>query len=1039
MKFILSALASTRTMLVLLIIFTLSIATATFVENDFGNDAARKLIYNARWFEVLMFLGMINIVFIVVKHKLYKWNKLTLFVFHIAFAIIILGAGITRYFGREGIMHIREGQTSGNWITVDPYLEVVLEKDGIKKYRNFPVLFSEVSGNRFRKKISFENHKIKIRVKEFIPHSGKDIEYSPDGSALIHLVTSGEEGRKEIIISGGENIKAGKVLMHFSSSAQEKTFADSVVLADKDGTLTFKAPFPVVRTSMNEGITDTLKANLRHSFVPFQLHYFQGIPFVLKNYLPLGQIVAKPSPVANSDLPSAVKTEVEMNGQKITLFAWGQKGQFGNFEYKSIDGVTIGVRYGAVRKKLPFSLRLNDFIIKRYPGSESPSWFESNVQLLDPQKETDREERIYMNHILKHRGYRFYQSSYDSDEQGTVLSLNCDGLGTTISYIGYLLMALGMLLSLLNRKSRFRKLAIDSSSVGRLMKTVVVFLFFVCSSASGQTGLDSLPVIASDHAGDFGKILVQDNGGRIEPVHTLASEVLRKISRKEIHKGQSANQVFIGMTVFPERWQQESLIKAGHPEIQKLLGLQSKYASFLDFFPAENQGNYLIRPEVEEAYRKKPAYRNKFDNEIIRVDERVNICYLIYHGTLLKIFPAPGDSSNTWHSFVSAPAAFQDEDSLFTRQILNYYIEQTRKSVQTGDWNNPAEIVKAIKIFQDNYGQAVIPSVARLKAESFYNASNIFQRITRIYLLIGCILLIVQFLHIFLPRFQIKYISIPAVVFIAVVFLLHTFGLGLRWYVAGHAPWSNGYEALTFIAWATVLAGLLFSRKSGITISATAILAALILQTAHLSWMDPQITNLVPVLKSYWLIVHVAVITASYGFLGLGALVALVNLLLLFFESGKNMGKLEPHITRLTRIIEMTLIAGLYLLSIGTFLGGVWANESWGRYWAWDPKETWALVTVVVYAVILHLRLVPGLKGRVLFNILSLIGFASVIMTYFGVNYYLSGLHSYAQGDPLPVPPMVYYTVAVVLVLSTLAVLNQIRLTRVHTDKPNDK
>jgi len=181
------------------------------------------------------------------------------------------------------------------------------------------------------------------------------------------------------------------------------------------------------------------------------------------------------------------------------------------------------------------------------------------------------------------------------------------------------------------------------------------------------------------------------------------------------------------------------------------------------------------------------------------------------------------------------------------------------------------------------------------------------------------------------------------------------------------------------------------------------------------------------------------VITASYGFLGLGALIALVNLLLLFFESGKNMGKLEPHITRLTRIIEMTLIAGLYLLSIGTFLGGVWANESWGRYWAWDPKETWALVTVVVYAVILHLRLVPGLKGRVLFNILSLIGFASVIMTYFGVNYYLSGLHSYAQGDPLPVPPMVYYTVAVVLVLSTLAVLNQIRLTRVHTDKPNDK
>jgi len=200
------------------------------------------------------------------------------------------------------------------------------------------------------------------------------------------------------------------------------------------------------------------------------------------------------------------------------------------------------------------------------------------------------------------------------------------------------------------------------------------------------------------------------------------------------------------------------------------------------------------------------------------------------------------------------------------------------------------------------------------------------------------------------------------------------------------------------------------------------------LQTAHLSWMDPQITNLVPVLKSYWLIVHVAVITASYGFLGLGALLAFLNLLLLLFETAKNKNELEQHITRLTQIIEMTLIAGLYLLTIGTFLGGVWANESWGRYWGWDPKETWALVTVIVYAIILHLRLVPGFKGRVLFNIVSLIGFGSVIMTYFGVNYYLSGLHSYAQGDPLPLPPLVYYSLAVVVVISAFAVTNQYRL-----------
>jgi cytochrome c-type biogenesis protein CcsB len=262
---------------------------------------------------------------------------------------------------------------------------------------------------------------------------------------------------------------------------------------------------------------------------------------------------------------------------------------------------------------------------------------------------------------------------------------------------------------------------------------------------------------------------------------------------------------------------------------------------------------------------------------------------------------------------------------------------------------------------------------------------------------------------------------------IAVAFLFHTFGLALRWYISGHAPWSNGYEALIFIAWAAILAGLIFSRKSGITISSTAILAALILQTAQLSWMDPQVTNLTPVLNSYWLVIHVAVITASYGFLGLGALLAVINLLLMTFETTKNSQQLESQINKLSRIIEMTLIAGLYLLAIGTFLGGVWANESWGRYWGWDPKETWALVTVIVYAFILHMRLVPQLKGRLLFNIMSLLGFASIIMTYFGVNYYLSGLHSYAKGDPLPVPPVVYYSVAVVVILSVVASINQLR------------
>jgi cytochrome c-type biogenesis protein CcsB len=754
------------------------------------------------------------------------------------------------------------------------------------------------------------------------------------------------------------------------------------------------------------------------------------MPFVLNNFLPSAQMVARPSSAPDAALPSALKVEVGTGGKKEFFYVWGRKEKEGKFRFETFGDMDIGVRYGAVRKKLPFRLALNDFIIKRYPGSESPSWFESNVQLIDSEKDVNREERIYMNYILKHRGYRFYQSSYDTDEKGTVLSLNRDSAGTTLTYTGYLLMALGMLLSLLSKNSRFRKLVSNGNAGAKMAGLFIPFFLFLPVRGIAQETAEVPPEISVMHAEEFGRILVQDNGGRIEPLNTLASEVLRKVARKERLMGQSADQVFLGMMVYPEYWQKIPMIRAGHPEIQKFIGIGSRYASFVDFFPSANGGGYLIRPYVEEAYRKKPAYRNKFDNEIIRIDERVNICYLIYHGALLRIFPDPADTTHTWHSYASAQDVFHGQDSVFVRQILTYYTEEVRNAVNTGDWKNSSDVVKAIKIFQDNYGEPVIPSGNRLKAEEFYNEANIFSRITRVYLLAGLLLLVFQFAHIFLPRFRLRYISVPAIVLIAIVFLLHTFGLALRWYVAGHAPWSNGYEALVFIAWATVLAGLLFSRKSAITISATAILSALILQTAHLSWMDPQVTNLVPVLKSYWLIIHVAVITASYGFLGLGALVALVNLLLLFFETDRGRDRLEPYINKLTNIIEMTLIAGLYLLTIGTFLGGVWANESWGRYWAWDPKETWALVTVIVYAIILHLRLVPGLKGRVLFNVVSLVGFGSVIMTYFGVNYYLSGLHSYAQGDPLPVPPLVYYSVAVVLVLSALAAVNQYRLNK---------
>jgi cytochrome c-type biogenesis protein CcsB len=252
-------------------------------------------------------------------------------------------------------------------------------------------------------------------------------------------------------------------------------------------------------------------------------------------------------------------------------------------------------------------------------------------------------------------------------------------------------------------------------------------------------------------------------------------------------------------------------------------------------------------------------------------------------------------------------------------------------------------------------------------------------------------------------------------------FLFHTLGLCLRWYIAGHAPMSNGYESMIFISWATLLAGFIFSRKSAFALSATAILASMTLMVAHLSFMDPEITNLVPVLKSYWLTLHVSVITGSYGFLGLGAILGLIVLILLSLSNNSNRERIAKTIDELTVINFKTLTLGLYFLTIGTFLGAVWANESWGRYWGWDPKETWSLITIIIYSIVIHSRRIPGMKDIFTFNLISLFAFSSVLMTYFGVNYYLSGMHSYASGDSSPVPSYVYIIVIALAALSFLA------------------
>ncbi len=284
---------------------------------------------------------------------------------------------------------------------------------------------------------------------------------------------------------------------------------------------------------------------------------------------------------------------------------------------------------------------------------------------------------------------------------------------------------------------------------------------------------------------------------------------------------------------------------------------------------------------------------------------------------------------------------------------------------------------------------------------------------------IGTLMFFFVIIQIFNNNKVINFLIKASIAIIIGLFLMHTGGLIARWIVSGHAPWSNAYESMIYVGWATMLFGLLFGRRSSMTIAATAFLTAFILMVAHWNWMDPEIANLVPVLNSYWLMIHVAIIVASYGPFALGMILGLIALLLMLLTTKKNKKKVGLMIKEITIINEMSLTVGLVMLVIGNFLGGQWANESWGRYWGWDPKETWALISIMIYAFVLHIRLVPGLRGRFTFNVFSIAAFASILMTYFGVNFYLSGLHAYASGDKVITPTFVYYAIAIVGVIST--------------------
>jgi len=1030
LKKLANILFSTRLTAILFILFAAAMAAGTFLDASQETSPTpytRNLIYNAWWFEAIMVFFVINFVGNIFRFKLYKKEKWATLTLHLAFILILFGAFVTRYISYEGMMSIREGATENKFLSIQPYITTYIDGDFIyngqaqRRFLESEVDFSPRLDNHYKIDTDYNGESVSIELEKFIAGAEEDIVPNDTGLEYLKIVEASGGGSHNHFLRVGQVQSIHNVLISLN-----KPTPGAINLVYSDDELTIESPYEGDYMTMATRATGKLVKDsvqpliLRSRYVIGNMQMVFPKPVVRGDF----EIVKKPAMLRNDE--DGIILKVTANGETKQVGLLGGKGTINAFKQIKIGGLDFSFRYGSKVIDLPFSIKLNDFVAERYPGTQnSYSAFSSDVTVLDSLK-GDYNYRIFMNNILDHGGYRFFQSSFDPDEKGTILSVNHDFYGTWITYIGYFLLYFGLLAILFAKNTRFSDLKSQLNKV-KAKKSKLLMLFVLCFSlqvfsqehsendghdhtTTNKTQVDSIlkaNVTPKSHADLFGRMVIQDLSGRMMPVNTYASEMLRKLSKHDTYENLDANQVFLSIQESPTLWYNVPIIYLKSKKadsIRSLIGIEKtqKYATLADFFT--DKGNYKLAPYLEEAY--KAQVPSGFQKEFKETDQRVNLLFNTIEGRTLKIFPIPDDDNNTWISSLDKrKGTYQIKDSLYDNFInsgFRHYLFTLNDAKKSGNYEDAAKILNAFKKTQHQYGIEVMLSDDKVNTEVLYNKYDIFKKLFSWYLYVGTFLFILLIVQIFKDRS--KYINLAITILkysIVVLFILHTAGLIARWYISGHAPWSDAYESMIYVAWATMFFGLAFGRKSDLTISSTAFVTAMLLMIAHWSWMDPAIANLQPVLDSYWLMIHVAVIVASYGPFALGMILGVTSLLLMVFTTEKNKEKMLLNIKELTIINEMSLTVGLVMLSIGNFLGGMWANESWGRYWGWDPKETWALISIMIYAFVIHMRLVPGLRGRFGFNLASIIAFSSIMFTYFGVNFYLSGLHSYQSGQQI--------------------------------------
>ena len=633
---------------------------------------------------------------------------------------------------------------------------------------------------------------------------------------------------------------------------------------------------------------------------------------------------------------------------------------------------------------LPFQLRLESFNIIYHEGTQAVADYETHFTIVEGQQQT--EARVSMNNIFSHRGYRLYQSSYDEDQRGSVLAMNADPWGIPITYVGYALLFFSLVYMLIDPRGTFRRLLRSPL----LQRAALLILIFHCSLFTCRAAAPTLP---REQADAFARLHILYND-RICPVETYALDFTKKLYGKRHYGSYSATQVLLGFIFWGDEWNKEPIVKIKHGDLKSQLDLPT-YCS-VDFFFNEAMGGYIIGPYLKEYYN---GQQDGFHKQAAQIDEKLSLVMDLRRGTPLKLFPA-NDSS--WIAPTDAlPAGINPADSAYITTVFNNLYQDAL----SGNYAHFGQIVKTISDYQQKHGAASLPTATKDKAEHLYNHIPFATILFMFNLTLGFFALFCCIWMMTRQKKSSKKWETAGNILLLISFLALTFCIALRWIVKGTIPMSNGYETMLLTAWfvmAITLLSTLYSPLStlnSLLLTFGFLLSGFFLLVSHISQMDPQITHMMPVLNSPLLSLHVSIIMMSYALVSLTFICGIVALLL------KGISKLRGHREKTSIATQMESLAvlsriflfpALTTMGLGIFIGAIWANVSWGNYWSWDPKETWALITFMVYAVVVHTQSLPVFRRPLTYHTYMVLAFLTILMTYFGVNYFLGGMHSYA-------------------------------------------